>query len=273
MEQFKRVKSGRYTLVYRGDIPDITSFVDRAMNPDRRLTKGRGAAGLFEFDKRMFVCRQYLHGGWLRGITKGLFLGEKRAADELDLTVYLEENDFPVVEAVGYVSRKKIIMNDLYFISVYMNGAGDLADYFKSSGVRNRLRMAKKLGRFFFELGRLGVYHPDLHLRNVLVGTSGRLCFLDFDRAYRRQVEAEDYEKMFWRLDRYVRKYALDFGRPVDDRERLIFLRTFERLSGRKIISAMKAKAGAKEKSARLGWFIDRMFYKKSTNKNSPLYR
>ena len=68
---------------------------------------------------------------------------------------------------------------------------------------------------------------------------------------------------MFWRLDRYVRKYSEFFGNPVNDRERLIFLRTFERLSGQKIISRMQDNRDKKERSARLGWLIDRVLYKR----------
>jgi hypothetical protein len=66
---------------------------------------------------------------------------------------------------------------------------------------------------------------------------------------------------MFWRLDRYVRKYSSLFGIPVDDKERLLFLRTFERLSGQKIISRMQENREKKERAARLGWLIDRILY------------
>lgn len=261
MAKFKRERAGRYSLVHRGERGDIAGFIKKAMNPDRRLAAGRGAPGVFDFKGKRFVCRQYLHGGWLRGVTKGTFLGEKRARTELNITAYLEENGFPVVEALGYISRKGIITNDLFFISVFMDDARDLVGYFRTSDARDRLRMARKLGTHFFRLGELGVYHPDLHLMNVLVDRAGRLAFLDFDRAERKELTLDDYEKMFWRLDRYVRKYGDEFGEPVNDRERLIFLRTFERLSGQKVISRMQADRGKKERSAKLGWFVDRMLY------------
>ncbi|MBP1748008.1 MAG: Mn2+dependent serine/threonine protein kinase [Deltaproteobacteria bacterium] len=261
MAKFRREKCGRYILVYRGKCTDIAAFISKAMDPDRRLTAGRGAPGLFEFSGENFICRQYLHGGWLRGITKGAFMGEKRASDELDITTYLEEHGFPVVEAFGYISQKGIIANDLFFVSVFVDNARDLVEYFKSSHKRDRLRMSRKLAIYFFMLGDLGIYHPDLHLKNVLVDPAAQLCFLDFDKAYRKQIVLDDYEKMFWRLDRYVRKYSGLFGNPVDDRERLIFLRTFERLSGQKIISGMQENRVKKERSARFGWLIDRILY------------
>lgn len=261
MVKFRREKAGRYVFVYRGQCGDITGFIQKAMNPGRRLAAGRGAPGLFDFDGKQFICRQYLHGGWLRGVTKGTFLGEKRASDELAITAYLEENGFPVVEALGYISRKGIIANDLFFVSRFVNDARDLVEHFRMSDGRTRLRIARKLGIYFVMLGELGVYHPDLHLRNVLVDPSGHLVFLDFDKACRKKVVPDDYEKMFWRLDRYVRKYSELFGDPVNDKERLIFLRTFERLYGQKIILRMQENRGNKERSARLGWLIDRFLY------------
>lgn len=266
MAKFRREKAGRHILVYRGGCADIGAFIDKAMDPDRRLTAGRGAPGIFEFDGETFVIRQYLHGGWLRGITKGTFLGEKRASNELDITVYLDENRFPVVKGFGYISRKGIVANDLFFISVFATDAWDLLEYFRRSGRRERLRMAKMLAAYFFRLGDLGIYHPDLHLRNVLVDPAGGIFFLDFDKAYRKKMEPDDYEKMFWRLDRYVLKYSELFGDPVNDRERLIFLRTFERLSGYKFISRMQANRDKKERSARLGWLIDRFLYARRKN-------
>ena len=86
---------------------------------------------------------------------------------------------------------------------------------------------------------------------------------LDFDKAYRKEVASSDYERMFWRLDRFVRKYASLFGRPIDDRERLIFLRTYERLSGDRITKRMSQKRDQMNRTSKLGWTIDRLIYRR----------
>ena len=235
MVKLNRGRADRYFLVYRGECADIAAFIRRAMAPDRRLMAGRGAPGVFDFDGNTFVIRQYLHGGWLRGITKGAFLGEGRAFDELDTTAYLEESGFPVVKPFGYISRRRFLANELFFITFFVDDTRDLVGYFRSSDARERLRMAKKLAIYFCRLGKLGIYHPDLHLKNVLVDKDNELLFLDFDKAHPKKITLDDYEEMFWRLDRYARKYSSKFGTPINDRERTIFLRTFERISGQKI--------------------------------------
>jgi len=261
MARFSREQNGRYTFVYRGEPVDIERLVSGVRKPARRLSAGRGAPGIFELGGRTIVCRQYLHGGWLRGITGGVFFGEDRALRELEVTTYLEEKGFPVVTPVGYVAKRQAFFSRLYFLSVFLEGSQDLMAHFASAGRKERLRMSRMLATALFEMGRLGIRHPDMHLRNVLVRENGTLVFLDFDKAYRKKVASGDYEKVFWRLDRFVRKYSALFGRPVDDRERLIFLRTYERLSGESIISRMREKRERMERSARLGWLIDRMFY------------
>ncbi len=268
MAKFKREKAGRYSIVYRGQCADIQGFIAKAISPDRRLAAGRGAPGVFEFGGKTYVIRQYLHGGWLRGITKGTFLGEKRASDELNVTSYLEDQGFPVVRPFGYISRTGMLTSELFFITFFEGDARDLVEYFRSSGERDRLRMARKLAVHFIMLGGLGIYHPDLHLKNVLVDSSARLLFLDFDKGYRKRMTPEDYERIFWRLDRYVRKYSSQFGMPINDRERIAFLRTFERLSGQKIISRMQGNRQKKERSFRIGWLIDRILYSREREVN-----
>ncbi len=240
--QFNREQNGRYTVVYRGEPVDVAALIVKIQEPDRRLTAGRGAPGVFEFDGRALVCRQYIHGGWLRGITGMMFFGDKRASVELEITTYLEEKGFPVVTPFGFVVKEELVAKNLFFLSIFLENARDLIDHFRSAGQRGRLRMSKKLALLLFRMGRLGVYHPDLHLRNVLVSGEGELFFLDFDRAYRKEITPGDYEKMFWRLDRFVRKYSPLFGRPVDEMERLIFLRTYERLSGEKVLGINEGK-------------------------------
>ncbi len=240
----------------------MRELVAGIQRPARRFPGGRGAPGVFELGGRTVVCRQYLHGGWLRGVTGGNFLGEDRALRELEVTAYLEERGFPVISPVGYVVEKQASSRKLYFLSFFLPDARDLMTYFASAGTRERLRMAKRLAAALFEMGRLGVYHPDLHLRNALVTPAGELFFLDFDKAYRKEVASADYERMFWRLDRFVRKYAALFGRPIDDRERLIFLRTYERLSGDRIMERMAQKRDKMDRTSKLGWTIDRMLYR-----------
>ena len=72
-------------------------------------------------------------------------------------------------------------------------------------------------------MGQLGIYHPDLHLQNVLVTKVGDLVFLDFDRAHRKVVTKKDMESMFWRLNRFAEKKEIAGELAVTMRKRRSF--------------------------------------------------
>lgn len=261
MDCFKRERTGKYTVVCRGSQVDVLTLVEKAHNPELSGTGGRGVHGIFPFEGQTVVCRQYLHGGWLRGLTRGAFLSEKRASGELEITEFLREKGFPVVSPFGFIVEKGLFAKKLYFLSVFLDDAHDFIERFRSANAKRRLRLSKKLSFWLFTMGQLGVYHPDMHLRNVLVTGGGEFFFLDFDRACRKKITHDDYEKMFWRLDRFVRKYSFFFGETINETEKLIFLRTYERLSGRKIVEPMREKLRMKKLFGRAGWCIDKILY------------
>ena len=66
------------------------------------------------------------------------------------------------------------------------------------------------------------------------------MLFLDFDKASKRPIGKKDIESMFWRLARYVAKMQRQGDLRVDDREKALFLRTYERLSKRPITEEMQ---------------------------------
>ena len=86
MAKFNRVQVGGYTVVYRGEQLDAAQLVAGINNPERRFTAGRGAPGILEIGGWPIVCRQYLHGGWFRGVTGRAFFHEGRALRGLEVT-------------------------------------------------------------------------------------------------------------------------------------------------------------------------------------------
>ena len=117
-------------------------------------------------------------------------------------------------------------------------------------------------------MGQLGVYHPDLHLQNVLVTKAGNLVFLDFDRAYRKTVTKKDMESMFWRLNRFAEKKENTGELVITIEEKTLFLRTFEGLAGLHIMKDMAKQLESKRLSYKLGWFLESFLYKKNRQTN-----
>jgi tRNA A-37 threonylcarbamoyl transferase component Bud32 len=243
--------------------PEIkpASLVDAFSKARTLEQKGRGGIRILDLEGKKFACRKYIHGGLFRAITKDLFFGPERALKEMEILSYLESSGFPVVHPVAVFVEKRGIGTHPYLLTALEEDALDLPEFLKRSPRKTRYRTARELARLFLSLESLGVYHRDLHLNNVLVSTEKGLIFLDFDRAYRKSITGKDMEQMFWRLNRYVEKMAKNGCINLDPRERALFLRTYEKLSGRQVMRAMEKGLNTKTLTAKIGWRIESFLY------------
>jgi len=124
-----------------------------------------------------------------------------------------------------------------------------------------RFRIIKRLAGLVRRLELLGVFHPDLHINNILVTGKGELVLLDFDRAFKKATGINDMERIFWRLDRYMEKYAGKGMIAPDMKEKTFFLRAYQRLAGYDILSSMEEQQRTKSVRNRIGWSIESFFY------------
>ncbi len=266
MDTFRRQCVGPYTITCRGgaDHVDAQTLIAQLSKPYAFLKKGRGEIRILSVGDKLHACRKYIHGGLLRALTGDLFLSDKRAVAEMGIMSHLEKHGFPVVQPYGYITKRNLCTKDLYFLTFFEENAIDLVEFLKSSGQRKRMRAIRDLARLFFELGRLGVYHPDLHLKNMLITKKHGLRFLDFDKARLKSVTKRDMEHMFWRLNRFAEKKERSGEFVITVQEKVLFLRVFERLSGYRVIVDMEKRLSKKRSAYKLGWFLESLFYKKS---------
>jgi hypothetical protein len=167
-----------------------------------------------------------------------------------------------VVTPFATVAEKRLITYRLNLLTIFEQGSVNLLDYFKAATHRDRMRTISGFVHLFCRLQALGVYHPDLHIGNVLVTSTGRLLLLDFDRAQRRPLTRKDRERMLWRLMRHISKMERLGRLKLDDKEKNHLLKTFSRVSG---MDAQTALA----KKARMGLY----FHKFGSIVESLLYR
>ncbi len=260
-------RNDNLTIVCRRDSIDPASVLDGLSRPENTLKKGRGEVTLFYAGTDRLVCRKYVHGGLLRALTGEVFYSPKRAARELDVTLYLEEQKFPVVSPYGYIAEKTGLTMSLFFLTFYKEHKSDLFEFLQSAGARERLRAIRGLSTLLFRMGSLGVYHPDLHLRNILVAGDGSLVFLDFDKAERKVVGEKDMANMFQRLDRYVEKQRKAGLLAVTMREKIYFLRVYERLKGGRVSRTMERTLVRGQRVYGLGWLVESLFYGRPKNR------
>jgi tRNA A-37 threonylcarbamoyl transferase component Bud32 len=261
MKGIVTVQRGEFTLYFASEVIDPDLLIDACLKAKPVQGKGRGGIKLITLKDRRLVCRKYVHGGLFRGITRDLFFSQKRALEEMEMLSYLEEKGFPVVHPLCVLARRHWVTKSPYLLTIYEDDTRDLFEFLKTVDRKARFRLIRELARSFWMLENLGVYHPDLHLNNILVSRDRGLVFLDFDQAQQKEVTKNDVQKMFWRLDRFVEKMSKKGYIDLDIKDRLMFLRSYSRLSGYDIVSVMQRKLKSQRLLQRLGWFIDSIFY------------
>lgn len=258
----EKTNYGRFTIYSYGLPVDPRALIEQISRGEIIRNKGRGGVRILSVDGRKMACRQYIHGGLFRTITQDRFFSEKRALDEADILRYLLESDFPVVRPCYVVAEKKKLTKRLFLITSFIGNAEDLLDVWRTAppGMK-RFRIIKRLAGLIRRLEMLGVFHPDLHINNILVNGKGDLVFLDFDRAFRKATTADDMRRIFWRLDRYMEKQVRKGKIALDMKEKVFFLRVYQRLAGYDMLSAMEKQQRTRGIRNRAGWFIESFLY------------
>lgn len=133
------------------------------------------------------VIRGYLRGGAVRHLVRETYLAGNRALEEARLTERARTHGVRAPLVVGAVERPARIGYTATLLTRWIPDTVELLRWLPSSTAAGRAEALLAAGR---EIGRMhaaGVAHPDLNLRNVLVGAHGAgepiVHLLDFDRA------------------------------------------------------------------------------------------
>ena len=245
---------------YAEPVP-ASELVEKMLRSSTLVHEGRVGIRIFDVAGKKLACRKYAHGGLFRAFTRDVFFSARRNAQEAEVMLFLKRSGFPVVTPFATITELGTLRKRLYLCTLFEEGATNLLEYLKRSGKKARLRAAKRFGELLWELEKAGIYHPDLHLRNVVLTPDGNMLFLDFDRASKKLIGQRDAESMLWRLARYVDKMQRQGELRVDEREKMLCLRTYERLSKRRIIESMQKQMRRKTWLHRAGWFFESMLY------------
>lgn len=261
MHRLKNITYESFTLYLTNGPLDPPALIDAFLKADVLAGKGRGFIKILTIGDRNIVCRKYLHGGLLRGITKDFFFSAKRAIKELEIIEYLNKAGFPVVEPYCAIVEATALMKKPYLLTVFEENAMDLLDYFSKTETKMRRKAIKELAEHMHELEGLGVYHPDLHLNNILMTSKNGMKFLDFDKAYRKSITKKDMEHMFWRLNRYAEKMAKKGYFNPSVKDKILFLRSYAKISGYDMLPGMEKRMKFQRWLDKTGWFLESFLY------------
>ncbi len=152
-------------------------------------TGGRGSVLFIEGNGRRWVMRRYLRGGLAALVARDryLFLGEERTRSfrELRLLAALRQRNLPVPAPVAACYRRGMAAYTAALITERLSGARSLSETL-AAGRMNDARWAA-IGRCLRRFHDSGVQHADLNAHNVMLGESGEVWLLDFDRGRLRE--------------------------------------------------------------------------------------
>ena len=252
---------GRFTLFYYASLLEPATLIQGLLESRVIAGKGRGGIRVIETGGLKLAVRAYRHGGLFRGFTGPFFLNAGRVVLEAEIMLYLRERGFPVAAPFAAVIEKLFVVRRLYLVTAFEDDTVGLLEYLHTCTKRERMRAAVKLAGLVRGLEQAGVYHRDLHLRNVLVTRDSRLVLLDFDRAAKKPLLPGDVESMVRRLDRFTEKMERQGLLHVGAVEKALFLRTYARLSGNDMTEKMTRRHAARGLLHRVGWLIESLLF------------
>ncbi len=176
---------------------------------------GRGRLARLESPLGPLLVREARKGGLLRRVRGRTFLGRWRPLDELVLCRRLLSAGVPVADAVGAVVLRRGAGWRGFLLVREVQGGVDLEALLYGAALPRpwgRRAVLFEAGKAVRRLHDEGVFHADLHPKNLLVdATSRRVLVLDLDRAQARggALDDEARARNLARLGRAVEKHRL----------------------------------------------------------------
>ncbi len=198
-----------------------------------------------------FIVREYWHGGMVGKIFKDFFCNGMRPVRELSVCEAARRGGINTTEIIAIV--KNNIFGPLYkfrLVTKEIAKSIDLIELLLHSG-ENQLFEQKKqiineLAKAVNDMHNAGIYHADLHLKNILVksapGGGVHVYIIDLDKS--KQCERISFQrkmKNIMRLDRSVvklrRKNRELFSKtfPVSNTDRIRFLKKYIELDSESV--------------------------------------
>jgi 3-deoxy-D-manno-octulosonic acid kinase len=193
-------KEDNITLISRSSLPQLWPMA-RNKGPLGVITSMRGRSPL-RFIEPDMVVRTLVHGGIFRYITGKNFISPNRTIRELEVSAYLASQGIPTPEILSVRLIKGWFFYSIDVVSRLVPDSTDLLVYFEKDREDCR-ELFRKAGILTRKIHELGVYHTDLHIKNILLDSMGDLWVLDLDKAYHVALLPEFMKKM--NINRFMR--------------------------------------------------------------------
>lgn len=162
------------------------------------------------------IIKNCKHGGFLGKLFGSVFYKKNRSLHEIYINEIASQKGVPSAEVVAIINKKLWgIFYRTDFISKEISGAIDVAQFLKGSSLKKILACKKSiifvLARLIRDMHDAGIYHADLHLKNILLKEESNRKFhayiIDLDKSVVSQkLSIEQKMKNLLRLNRSLEK-------------------------------------------------------------------
>lgn len=209
----------------------------------KRQFKGRGLLASLPLDDgagTRVVVKPCLRGGLIRYVSSDIFCGGNRPFEEMRSNLAIVARGIPTAEIIAAVKEKLLgPFYRAYLFSLELPDSIDLTSYFNHlKGLSGEQRFRAKSGIFeavahaFTAMHRSGIYHRDLHLKNVLLRrrkppADPEIFIIDFDRAVlKTRLHPAEKLNNLMRFNRSIEKYRM-VSRSITRVDQMKLCRTY----------------------------------------------
>lgn len=238
-----------------------------------------------------FIIRNYRHGGLLGKLFGRVFYDGNRPLNEIYVNEIAFKKGIPTAEVIAITKRK--LWGLLYkadFISKEISGAVDLVQFLKESPSKFIQKSKKSIiytvVRLIRNMHDAGIYHADLHLKNILLKGNQNGDFIayiiDLDKSIAlNELNMEQRIKNLLRLDRSIEKLrwlSVETGisqKNAKGRENYQFKALVSQRNGsgeRVIPLSLKQKTGLISKTDRIRFLKSYLLYGSALDKDWKKY-
>ena len=191
-----------------------------------------------------FVVRDYCHGGLFGKILRDIFWNSLRPLRELSICEVAGKSGIKTSEVIAIVKNR--VLGPIYkcrLVSKEITGAIDLRELLlnaeKNKLVARKRQIINKTAKAVKEMHGAGIYHADLHLKNILIqSAAGKvdvyIIDLDKSRQYEK-ISLHQRMRNIMRLDRSVEKMIRNnrvtfdetYPFPISGTDKLRFLKEY----------------------------------------------
>ncbi len=191
-----------------------------------------------------FVVRDYCHGGLFGKILRDIFWNSLRPLRELSICEAAGKSGIKTSEVIAIVKNR--VLGPIYkcrLVSKEITGAIDLMELLlnaeKNKLVARKRQIISKTAKAVKEMHGAGIYHADLHLKNILIQSAvGKvdvyIIDLDKSRQYEK-ISLHQRMRNIMRLDRSVEKMIKNnrvtfdetYPFPISGTDKLRFLKEY----------------------------------------------